>query len=356
MDFQEILQNKTKNRWFQMANYVFFFIVGMFLLYLAFKGQDMNALANAFAEANYYYLIPLLAATILNHVIRALRWQMLMKPLGHSPSFVNTFTTMMFGYFVNYGIPRVGELVRCWALQKKEKVPATASFGTVMVERLVDLLVLAMLVSLVFVLRYTQISDFFTVHIFSPLYIWANDKFMNNNKLIFIILGLAALLVYWLYEKSKKVVTEDKISKLDQMINEVWDGLNAFLKLKNYTLFIIYTLLIWVGYFLTTYFWVLAFEQTANFDFMTVTTIMVVGTLGRSLPIQGGGMGSYHFFIAKILLVFGVNETVGNAFAILNHGAQAIFQIVFGILCGVYIFYGKSTETDKSTISQQVIS
>ncbi|MDX2189204.1 MAG: lysylphosphatidylglycerol synthase transmembrane domain-containing protein [Bacteroidota bacterium] len=343
------MKNLFKSKAFQIINYVLFLAIGIGLLYIAFKNQNFEEIKKAFSEANFYWLIPVILFNIFGSTLRALRWQMLMNSIGHHPKMKNTYNTLMLGYFVSIAVPRLGEITRCITLQKKEKIPFTASFGTVMAERLVDFFMLACLIGLAFVLTYNEFGLFFEQKIFTPLGTLFEEKVLNSPKMLLIIALIIVGIIYVLFNNRKKI--ESKQDTIDNYINELWIGINSILKLKNYPLFVIYTLLIWVSYFMTSYLWLFSFKETAGLGISVGIAIMAIGTIGRSVPIQGGGMGAYHYLVAAGLTLFGVSQTIGNAYAIVNHGTSTLFQIIVGSIGGLILLLTKSVPQSESVES-----
>ena len=337
-------QINMKKSVIQTVNYILFFLIGVGLLYFAFRNQDLNSILNALKSANFWWAIPVFVAWYLGMLARALRWKMVIETLGYKPSLGNTFNTMMFGYLVNYAVPRLGEVTRCMSLKKKEDIPPATLFGTVMVERVVDLLMLFLCVVLAFVLEFNAISGFLSQSVFVPLGAWASEKIFGNTKVL-VIIGLAVVgLIYYLVTLGKKADTTEKIDKIDGMVNEVWSGLGTIAKLKNYGLFSFYSIAIWISYFLTSYLWFKAFDELTTISVSTTIVVMAMGALGRSLPIQGGGMGAYHYMISQSLLLFGVSETLGYAYAIINHGVSSVYYLGVGAICWLVLLFTK----DKS--------
>jgi len=349
------MQINTKTKPFQIGLNILLLGAGIFLLYLAFRNQNFAEIRKAIQNSNLWMLIPVLAASIVGLVFRALRWKILLKPLGYSPSFLNAFSSLMVGYAVNYAIPRVGEISRCVALGKKEKAPATALFGTVMAERLTDLLMLGVILGLTFFVNYDSIQAFFADNIFGPIAFVIKDKFFRNEKMAAITLGALALIGYLIYYFLKKSTNSSasNATDIDKMVDETWTGLTAFAKINNWSLFVAYTLLIWAMNFLTSYLWLLSFTETASFPLAAGITIYTISTVARSVPIQGGAMGAYHYLVTAGLAIFGVGAVVGNAYAILNHGSQMVLQLSLGALCGLYLLFSKNKESEIAVVEAE---
>lgn len=352
------MQINTKSKPFQIGINILLFGAGVFLLYLAFRKQNINEIFNAIANANLWMVIPVLVASVAGLAFRALRWKLIMEPLDIKPSFVNSFSSMMVGYAVNYAVPRVGEISRCVALGKKENKPATSLFGTVMAERLADLAMLGIVISLTFFVNFDSIQYFFAENIFGPIGTFFKEKFFKNEIMTAITLTGLALIGYLLFSYLKKNTqqTDEKLSDLDKMVDETWNGLTAFIQMKKWGLFIVYTLIIWVANFFTSYLWLLSFEETKTFPLAAGITIYAISTVARSVPIQGGAMGAYHYLVTQGLATFGVGAVVGNAYAIVNHGSQMVLQLSLGAVCGLYLLLTKNKVAENVEQSEHLAS
>lgn len=346
------MQINTKSKAFQITINILLAIAGVVLLYVAFNKQDLNEIWQTIKNSNLVIIYPVLAASLTGLVFRALRWQLLVQPLGKKVGIGNAFASLMIGYSVNYAVPRVGEITRSVILGNREKLPPTSLFGTVMAERLADLVMLGLVITATFIFNYTSIQVFFTDNIFGPVVELVHEKLFKNEKMTAITLVVLGLIVYAIYSFFKKADAKsaESYTNLDKMVDETWTGLATFTKINNYLLFLIYTLIIWIANFLTSYLWLLSFVETENFPMAAGFTIYTISTIARSVPIQGGAMGAYHYLVTQGLLLFGVNATVGNAYAILNHGSQMILQLSLGAMCGLALMLLKPLDKHSQPI------
>jgi len=124
----------------QAGKFLAFLAVGILLLWLAFRTVEFKELGNSLKGANYSWLLLSMLFGILAYISRARRWMILINPLGYHPKFWSTFHSMMSGYLANLALPRIGEITRCVALGKKEKIPVDQLVGTVVIERTIDLI------------------------------------------------------------------------------------------------------------------------------------------------------------------------------------------------------------------------
>ncbi len=315
-----------------------FAVLAAVSLYYAFAGKDLQALGTELKNADYIWVIPVLCSSLLGSTARALRWQLLLEPVAHKPTFSQSFFGLMYGYFVNIGTPRVGELSRCISLQETAKIPFAKSFGTVFTERAVDLVCLLLCVALAFGLQAAFLGDFFTTHIFSPI----NDKTGGKALHLFIglavtgIVGLATLLLI-----AKRLKKLNAANKMVLFIRGIVEGLVSIFSLKKPLLFLLYTTLIWFSYFLTSYLWFFAFDATQNLTVAAAFTVMAVGAIAKSLPIQAGGAGLYHFLVGQLLVMYSISGVNTLAYATLNHGTQLVYNTVIGIIALVWLFTAK---------------
>lgn len=332
------MQINYKSKPIQILLNVLFFISGIFFLYLAFRNQNWNEILDAIENAKLWIVFPIFLINFLGASLRTVRWQILIKPIEGNVKFVNAFSSLMFGYLVNYAVPRLGELVRCISLTKKEKKSTPVLFGTVMAERMADLVLLLLTLLVTFFANYDTVSTFFGDNIFGPIFNLVKEKLFKNEKMTAITLIGAGILIYLLYSFLKKS-TKEKASedKLDKMVDDTWTGLMAIAKVENKLVFVLLSLGIWGCYFLTSYLWLFAFDATSNFGIGVGITIFAISTIARSVPIQGGAMGAYHYLVTQGLLLFGVSSVVGNAYAILNHGSSTVFQLIVGVISSVLL-------------------
>lgn len=315
-----------------------FALLAIVSLYYAFAGKDLHELTRQLKTANYFWVIPVLGSALLGSIARALRWQLLLEAGGNSTRLPQTFYPLMYGYFVNIGTPRLGEFARCLALEQVAKVPFAKSFGTVFTERAIDLVCLLLVIFSAFVLQADFLGNFFYDTIYTPI----NTKTGGNAFAIFIGLMVASVVgigvVFFFLQRLNKTKPANKIILF---VKGVLEGIVSVFKLRKKGLFLLYTLTIWFTYFLTSYLWFFAFEATENLTVAAAFTVMGVGAIAKSTPIQGGGMGAYHFLVGKLLLLYQIGGVSTLAYATLNHGTQLVYNIVLGLVAVVWLLIAK---------------
>lgn len=287
------------------------------------EGEDKwTYLTHTWQSANKEWLLLMAGITMLSHFLRAIRWNILLEPVGYKPKVMNTFLSLMVGYLINLVIPRGGEVSRCYNLYKLEKVPVEMSFGTVVVERIVDLLCLFALIALSFILESKKLFEFINT---LPLG-GAGSKFAT---LMYIALGalILAVVVFWIVRANKKA---------NDFIRRTWngfkDGLFSLFKLKNKGPFILYSVTIWALYFFMSYAVVRAFPSTSVLGFDAVLSLFAIGAIAMAAPLPGGA-GSYHVLVPQgLVFLYAIPRTDAVAFTFIFHGWQTAILIVAGAI------------------------
>ena len=259
---------------------------------------------------------------LIAHYVRALRWQMLINALGKPVKLNNTFYALMVGYLANLAFPRLGEVSRCGVLSKKINLSFTQLFGTVITERLVDLLSLLLVTLLTIALQYQLIFAFLR-------------QLLNASKLNYVVVlmvlasfFIVIILVYWLIKNN---TTHKWVIKGLSFIYDLKKGLSSILKLEKPWLFVFYTILIWALYILSVYTAFFALQATYHLGMAAAFCVIVFGSLGMIAPVQGG-IGAFHFMVTKALQFYSIDAASGLTLATLMHSSQTIIIIGFGFL------------------------
>lgn len=272
--------------------------------------------------ANKGWLLSMAFIAMISHLLRAERWKMLMEPTGHKITLGSSFLSVMVGYLVNLVIPRGGEVSRCYNLYKLEKSPVEISFGTVVVERIVDLLFLLLLITLAFVVESKKLFAFIET---LPI---QSSGFTNKLTALVIIAVAGVLLIiffYWLARRNQKLN-----SVLLKTLTGFKEGLAAILKLEKKSLFIFYSIVIWLLYFVMTYCVMQAFNETSSLGFSAVLSLFAIGSIAMAVPLPGG-TGSYHALVpAGLVFLYSIPKAEAIAFTFVFHGWQTLIMILGG--------------------------
>jgi uncharacterized protein (TIRG00374 family) len=290
------------------------------LLYWAFSKSQLhwNDLLATFQQADYNWVAVSILISILSHLLRALRWEQLLAAMSYKPGTVRTFSAVLIGYFANFLVPRLGEVTRCGSLQKTADIPFEESFGTVITERIVDLLSLVVLVGITFIFEWKplQQSLFPTLHLPSGILLITAS-----------MLGLIGLGVLWKFKDFLQNIGAE--SKVGKMILGWVAGIGSIRHLAQPGKFIGYSVGIWVCYYLSTYTLFLAFPNSENLGLSAALTVLVMGTFGMATPTQGG-IGAYHSLVASAFVFYSLSYKEGFMLATFFHVTQMITLLLLG--------------------------
>jgi glycosyltransferase 2 family protein len=288
------------------------------------EGQNKwDYLQQTWATADLGWLVAMAVFSMVSHVIRAERWRMVLQPTGHQASLSSSFYSVMVGYLVNLVIPRGGEISRAYNLYKLENILVEVSFGTVVLERIVDLICLAALIFISFAFESQRLLAFMET---LPIGSGAASK-LNVLLVLFFVGVVCAFVFYWFIKKNKKL--NDRIRKL-------WTGFKggvlSIFKLKNKGLFIFYSVSIWGLYFLSSYAVLKAFPATNSLDFTAVLSVFAIGAIAMAAPLPGG-TGSYHVLVPQgLFFLYQIPLSDAVAFTFIFHGWQTLILILAGAL------------------------
>ena len=309
--------------------------IAALFMWFALKGMEFKKIAGYFAKANYFWVFVAAVFGLLAYWFRAVRWNLLLEPMGYKISNSNALWTISFGYLMNLTIPRSGELARSTALYGVENVPVEKSFGTIILERVVDLICMMGFLGLTLIFKYDAILSFYQ-------YVTAEkSKTIEpaSNAKWFVIVGISALLGILFFALRTKLKQFPIYQKVINFAKGILHGLTSIFKLKQKGKFILLSLAIWVSYYLAAYLVCFALPETSNFTIADGFFIIVVGTLGMMVPASGG-IGAFHlalkFGIMALFLSMGKNPEeggeVGLSYAFISHTMQLVIMIVMGII------------------------
>lgn len=298
-----------------------FLSLGGFLLYLAFRGQDLNQLYRELKNAHLGWIAASVLTCLVAHLLRAIRWTMLIEPLGHRPGIKNTFYAVMVGYLANMALPRMGEVSRCGVLAKTNKIPMNELLGTVLTERLSDLLMLMSITFLALVLEFERLAEFIYQNV------WL--KFKGAYADVAFLQTLAALTLVFLLSYLLRTQISKLFNPFSAFLKGIKNGILSFKKMPNKILFLFLSVLIWLFYFLSTYYCFAALSGTSHLGTLAALAALVFGSLGMIVPVQGG-LGAFHWMVAEGLSLYAIPRTDGLAFATLIHSSQILVILLIG--------------------------
>jgi len=308
--------------------FLIFFSISSVLFWLVYRDQNIDDILVSIKSANFYWILLSLFFGLLSHISRTIRWNLLIEPLGKKPRTVNTFLAVMVGYFANLALPRMGEISRCGIISKYEDISFSKLVGTVVLERVLDIIMLFVFLLIALSTQFSVISDFFSQN---PK---VSEKLSNvfaSAYTLYIIIGISFLI--WLLRKKFKHTSF--FQKIDKTLKSFMDGFRTIKKIENKWPFVLHTVFIWIMYYLMTYICFFSFGFTSNLPALAGLTVFVMSAFGMVAPVQGG-FGAWHFMVIGTLLVYlpGVTniENLSKSFALVVHGAQTAMIIIVGAL------------------------
>ncbi len=279
-----------------------------------FKPDDIVDIKKSFETANYFWVTLSLFFGILSHLSRAYRWQFMLEPLGFKPKFPNTVMTVLIAYLVNLGIPRAGEIARATAISKYEKIPFEKAFGTIVAERIADVIMLFSIIGLAFVLQADLIKE----------QLFKDPSSIIQKVFILIVLIILAFFFYRYIKKSEMPF----FIKIRSFINGLIEGAVSIFKMKKKWAFIFHTVFIWAMYVLMFYAVTFAIPETTHLPFEAIIVGFVVGAL--SMALTNGGFIYYPVFVAGALTLYAIPEHPAFAFGWIMWTAQTLMVLLFG--------------------------
>ena len=303
-----------------------FFLIGILLIWWSLHqipANEWDKFKVALRHSKFWIIIPVFIILGFSHFLRALRWRLIMEPLGYKPSILNTFLAVLIGYLANLAIPRLGEVLKCTLLSKYEKVPAEKIVGTIVAERAFDVVSLGVIFILALTLQFNVIQAGW-----HQLQVQTAQGPVDHSSRNYILMGLAAfLIVAGILVFSFRSKLQKAIASVKHIIAGIWEGVISASKLKKHNLFFLYSFGIWFMYLLATYIGLYGTEGTGS-SFATAISCLAYASIGMILT--PGGIGAYAYFMAKVLELNGVDYTLGLANGTLQWFSQFLIVLVLG--------------------------
>jgi uncharacterized protein (TIRG00374 family) len=299
-------------------------IAGVLLFYM-YRDFDFSEAKRIFLhEMNVWWLVASLVPITLSHVMRGLRWLITLEPLGYRPKTGDSIDAIFIAYASNIVIPRVGEVSRCAVLSKYDGVPFSKALGTLVAERLVDMLLVLIFVCVMLLTQFDVFLSLFAQTGTTELSLSALFASPKTYLIIGAALVLCALLWWWLRHTAL-------YAKLKAMVRGFVDGLLSLRTMRRKGLFLLYTIGIWVGYFLEFYFAFYCFPFTAQLSVVQALVIFAAISLAIIIPTPNGA-GPWHFVVISMMTLYGVSQAGASSFALIVHAFQTL-----GVMClGAY--------------------
>jgi len=301
-------------------------LVGAAILYYYISGftdQQLKDIFESIKHADFKWLFLSLFLGLMSHIIRAYRWDYLLETLDYHPRKGNLILTVGLSYLLNLAVPRAGEIGRAASLAKYEKgIQFDKAFGTIVAERMADIVFLLLFILLAFLLQFDFIFE-----MVAPLL--PKNPILLGGELLLVI-GLFYLFIKWLRKSNNAFVI-----KIRNFVEGLLQGMTSILKMPHKWWFILQTAMIWFLY--VAMFWVVlwAFPETENLGLDAVLVAFIAGSI--AMVISNGGFGVYPVFVAEALLLYGISKEIGTAFGLLMWVSQTLLVVVFGFVCMVWL-------------------
>ncbi|MGJ8665573.1 MAG: lysylphosphatidylglycerol synthase transmembrane domain-containing protein [Patiriisocius sp.] len=322
--------NKTLSKTLQIAIPLGLGIFLIWYIFQQFTPTQLEETKQYFKNANYGFVVLSVVLSILSHISRAYRWSFMLEPLGYTPKLANNFMAISVAYLMNIFIPKSGEVTRGLILDKYENVHFEKGFGTIISERIIDLL---------FLMAFTLVALYLK---YDVLYGYVISSFPPNLIYKLIIAFVVFLALVFLFLKFSKSKINNKIKNF---VIGLKDGVLSIVTMKKKGPFIFHTFIIWGLYLLSFYVATKALEQTKTIEFGTIIIAFVVGSF--TFAFTNSGFGTYPAAIAGILVLFSIPITVGTAFGWIvwtsNIASILIFGVLSLLLLPIYNRHRKST-------------
>jgi glycosyltransferase 2 family protein len=326
-----------KKRLFTILQYIIFLGLGIFLAWWSLKDlnrEEKDQIGIALSHARYWLIIPVFAILFLSHLVRAVRWKLLINSLGYHPRTDNAFFAVMIGYLTNLAIPRLGEILKCTMLARYEKIPAEKLVGTIILERIIDAISLLIVFAVTLAIQPGIYTDLINAFFHSP-----HDPEKKKIPGILIagtLIGIIIIVVL-LWMLIKKKTFADVIALFKRIGNSVWQGVSAVQHLKKRGLFLFYTLILWACYFFSTYVGFFALQETQGYGIKETFAVLSAGSVG--VIVTPGGIGAYALLIKKTMELYGLEEGIALAFGWILWLVQTFAVLIGGIFSFVAIPY-----------------
>ncbi len=292
--------------------------LGIFLIYYSynqFSEKDIQEIKKHFKNANYYYLNFSIFIAFLGSASRAYRWKYVLDHMGYKTSFANNFMAVSIGYLMNMTVPRSGEISRALVLKKYNNVPFDKGFGSIIAERIIDMIVLLVLIIVAFFVQYDVLKTFVL------------DKVPLQNLILLLTIGFVLFITFillYVYSKMKFIL------KIKEKIAGLKEGILSIFHMKKKWSYLGHTIFIWFSYIYMFYIGLLVISETNMLPLSAVITSFIVGSV--AIAFTNSGFGSYPFLMAKILLFYHISETAGSAFGWIIWTTQMLLLVFLGAL------------------------
>ena len=323
--------------------YLAFLLLAGILLHFSFKGVKWSDFISGLQSCNWWWIAASMAIGILGFLFRALRWRILLRAINKDVTLGETFNGINIGYITNFIFPRAGEVARCGVIANTRKVSFEKSLGTVVLERSLDMVCLLLWMFLLLLFTWGEFGSFIKGEILQPL----QGKFSSLVLPLSILcaVAVAGCAALWIFRK--RLIEIKIVGRIMQVIKGLLEGVFSAFRMEEKWMFFLYTLLIWLTYWLTSLTTIYAFPQVGHLGGIDALFLMIIGGFGWVVPVQGG-LGAYHFIVSLALAkVYGIAQATGVVFATISHEAQALVMILCGAVSLISVSMWKKSSKHK---------
>ena len=291
--------------------------------------EQISEIFFSFKVAKYSWLFLAFGMGILSHIFRTLRWKILMEPMGYHPSTKNVFMAVMIGYLANLAVPRLGEVSRCGILTRYEKIPFNKSFGTVITERVIDMLTFVLIFFLMIFTQSSRIQSYIEQKVYAPLENKLNFELIGQHYLLYVILGFAIAGIFAIILVHRRFKHSKIYLKFYNLFLGLLEGMKSLTRIKKPFMFVAYTIGIWVMYLLMAYVVFFSLPETSMLRLDAGLAVLIFGSVG--IMLVQGGIGIYPAIVAETLFLWDIPETKGYAMGWLIWASQTLMILIAGI-------------------------
>ena len=326
---------------FAVLQYILFLSIGIFLAWWQLSKMtpvERVQFRESLLHANYIVILPIAIIAILSHISRAMRWKIMIEPMGYRPSTSNTFYSVMCGYFANTFVPRAGEILRCTLLGRYEKIPVNKLLGTILVERIFDLFCFGIIFIFTICIQISTVKDFLESNIKNITD--KNAHFPWWQLLIGLIVG--CLIIFFIIKWTlKKYDNHKHVIKIKSIYRGLKEGFTSIIHLKKRKAFLFHSVFIWSMYLLEIYIGFFALQATSGLGLSAALSILSLSTV--AMIVSPGGVGAFPLGMQEVLLIYSIKNI---SFGWLIWGTTTGIIILAGLISFALLMYNNRNNNE----------
>ncbi|MFN7095389.1 MAG: lysylphosphatidylglycerol synthase transmembrane domain-containing protein [Burkholderiales bacterium] len=329
----------------QIIQYILPLVMAVLLLRYVYRDLSIDTLLAQLAQVKIGWIVVAVVWSLGSHWVRAYRWKLLLQSLNFYPSLTQAFLALLIGYGSNLFLPRLGELVRCTVLKKYTNIPYSTSLGTVVSERLIDLVSLLAVLGLTLSVAFQQLQAMLHEVIFTHMNPQAL-RILGWGSLVFV--GFIGLLISMM-RSNQAIQSHAWLLKLQGFSQGIWQGIISIQASHQKLAILFSTVLMWLLYYLAAYVGLLAIPETSNLSLAAGLAILAMSSVSLTLPVQGG-IGAYHLLVSSTIMAYGISKEPAMLYVTVMHSSQLLMTLLAaGISLVAGLFY--SNKTDQVSIN-----